>query len=57
MDGCTRFDDHINRARRHPEVLAIFGEPRRMLFHAVLAAILRGAQESARTQDDDEAVA
>jgi hypothetical protein len=31
------------------EVRAIFGAPRRMLFGAVLAAILRGAQKSART--------
>jgi hypothetical protein len=44
-----RFNDRIHQARRHPEVLAIFGEPRRMPFRAVLAAILRGAQESART--------
>ena len=31
------------------EVRAVFGEPRRMVFSAVRAAILRGAQESART--------
>jgi hypothetical protein len=30
-------------------VRAIFGAPRRMVFSIVLAAILRGAQERART--------
>jgi hypothetical protein len=30
-------------------VRAVFGAPRRMVFSVVLAAILRGAQESART--------
>jgi hypothetical protein len=35
--------------RRHPEVRAIFGAPRRMVFSVVFAAILRGAQETART--------
>jgi hypothetical protein len=36
---------------RHPEVPAIFGGPRRMVFSAVLAAILRGSQGLA-PQDD-----
>ena len=35
------------------EVLAVFGEPRRMMFSAVLAATLRGSQELA-PQDDAE---
>ncbi len=42
--------------QRHPEVRAGFGAPRRMVFSAVLAAILRGAQVRA-PQDDDEIVA
>jgi hypothetical protein len=33
--------------QRHPEVPAIFGEPRRMMSGTALAAILRGAQERA----------
>jgi hypothetical protein len=37
----------LQRVRRHPEVLAVFGEPRRMVFSAVRAAILRGSQELA----------
>jgi hypothetical protein len=37
--------------QRHPEARAIFGAPRRMVFSAVLAAILRGSQELA-PQDD-----
>ena len=36
---------------RHPEVPAIFGGHRRMVFSAVLAAILRGSQGLA-PQDD-----
>ena len=40
------------------EVRAIFGAPRRMVFSAVRAAILRGAQESTRTSSGNgEAVA
>jgi hypothetical protein len=38
---------------RHPEVRAVFGEPRRMVVGAILAAILRGSQELA-PQDDAE---
>jgi hypothetical protein len=41
----------VQRLRRHPEVRAVFGAPRRMLFSVVLAAILRGSQELA-PQDD-----
>ncbi len=36
---------------RHPEERAVFGEPRRMVFSTVRAAILRGSQELA-PQDD-----
>ena len=43
--------DDFRKAQRHPEVLAVFGEPRRMVFSAVRAAILRGSQELA-PQDD-----
>jgi hypothetical protein len=39
----------MQQGHRHPEVCAAFGAPRRMLFGAMRAAILRGAQENART--------
>ena len=52
-----RAGTHTARTRvylgRHPEVRAIFGAPRRMVFSAVRAAILRGSQELA-PQDDVE---
>jgi hypothetical protein len=39
----------LQQSNRHPEVRVVFDAPRRMLFSIVRAAILRGAQESART--------
>jgi hypothetical protein len=35
-----------DKSYRHPEVRAIFGAPRRMLFSTVLAAILRDAAKT-----------
>jgi hypothetical protein len=37
--------EHLNTLHRHPEVLAVFGEPRRMATNAVLVAILRDAAQ------------
>jgi hypothetical protein len=42
---------NCRRHSRHPEVRAVFGAPRRMLFKVVLAAILQGARGRA-PQDD-----
>jgi hypothetical protein len=37
--------ERLNTLHRHPEVLAVFGEPRRMATSAVLVAILRDAAQ------------